>query len=92
MYNLFLFLSVKDRNYLFYVLYILGITGMHASFNGFTFQYLWPAYPWWANQSTLFFIEFMQFNMALFTRSFLKARENTPRLDAILIFFTAEKP
>ena len=86
-YNLFLFLSVRDRNYLFYVLYILSITGLNGSINGLAFQYLWPASPWWANQSVLVFLGGMQFCMALFTRSFLKTAENTPRLDMVLRLF-----
>lgn len=89
-YNMFLFLSVRDRAYLYYVLYITAITGMHGSINGFTFQYFWPEFPYLANQSTLFFIGLMQLGMALFTRTFLDTQVNTPRLDVLLRVFIAQ--
>src|SRR5690606_29446434 len=44
-YNLFLFSSVRDRSYIFYVLYVAfaGLTQM--GIRGYSFQYLWPSYP-----------------------------------------------
>src|SRR5690606_7703297 len=43
-YNLFLFFSVRDKAYLYYVLYIVcaGVTQM--GIEGYSFQYLWPSW------------------------------------------------
>ncbi len=45
-YNLFVFFSVRDRSYLYYVLYILFIGLTNADLKGTAFAYLWPYSPW----------------------------------------------
>ena len=44
-YNLFIYLSVKERTYLFYLLYILGSATFYLGLQGYAFQYLWPNVP-----------------------------------------------
>jgi len=71
LYNLMLFFALRDRVYLWYVLYVASFVVGLAAFDGFAFQYLWPGSVWWANHAlgtalcaTLFF-------GAQFARSFL---------------------
>ncbi len=45
LYNFFIFLSIKDKSYLYYVIYIVCVFLTQASFQGYTFQFLWPNYP-----------------------------------------------
>ncbi len=40
-YNLFLFLTLKDSNYLYYIIFILSVTMVFATSKGLTFMYLW---------------------------------------------------
>jgi diguanylate cyclase (GGDEF)-like protein len=51
LYNLMLFISLRDGIYLWYVLYVgafgIGLT----AFDGFAFQYFWPESVWWANHA-----------------------------------------
>lgn len=42
LYNLFVYLSVKDRNYLYYVLYILSITIAQLGLSGFLIRFVLP--------------------------------------------------
>ncbi|HWZ22353.1 MAG TPA: 7TM diverse intracellular signaling domain-containing protein, partial [Cytophagaceae bacterium] len=42
LYNLFIYISVKDKIYLYYVIYILLVGLTQASLQGYTFRYLWP--------------------------------------------------
>ena len=62
LYNLMLFLALRDPVYLWYVLYVLSFGIGLAAFDGLAFQYLWPDSVWWANHAlgtalcaTLFF-------------------------------------
>ncbi|MBF0352864.1 MAG: response regulator [SAR324 cluster bacterium] len=84
-YNLFVFLTVKDRNYLFYVLYIMGYALLQGIYNGLAFQYLWPEQIWWGNHSFPFFLCFTWFWMLQFSRSFLQSARFTPNLNKISI-------
>lgn len=46
LYNLFIFLSTRDRSYLHYVLYISLVGVTQADFLGINKHYLWPESPW----------------------------------------------
>jgi signal transduction histidine kinase len=86
-YNLFLFFSIKDKAYLYYILYIIGYISFQFSQNGLSFEYLWPDYPFWANRAIPFSIAFSAFWCAFFTRAFLNTKKLTPSLDKAMIFF-----
>lgn len=45
-YNLFLYLSLKDKNYLIYIGYVVCLGLSQLSINGLIFQF-WPGYPEW---------------------------------------------
>jgi diguanylate cyclase (GGDEF)-like protein len=51
LYNLMLLVSLRDRLYLWYVLYVGSFGLALATFDGFSYQYLWPESVWWANHS-----------------------------------------
>ncbi len=86
LYNLFIFLTVRDRSFLYYVLFITSFMFMVLCLNGLSYQYLWPDQPWWANQNLPFF-GFMAFFFATqFTRAILNSRQLVPWLDKGLFF------
>ena len=45
LYNLILFFFLKERTYLYYVLYVLSGALLFLSEDGLGFQYLWPGWP-----------------------------------------------
>jgi diguanylate cyclase (GGDEF)-like protein len=51
LYNLMLLLALRDRIYLWYVLYVASFGVGLAAFDGLGFQYLWPESVWWANHA-----------------------------------------
>src|SRR5699024_3028086 len=55
-YNLFLFLSLRLKSYLFYVLAITFTLLGKVSINGLGYQYLWPDFPYWNMISTTFWV------------------------------------
>lgn len=45
LYNLLMYFAIKGRQYLYYVIYNLGIGLYEMCNDGIAFQYLWPSYP-----------------------------------------------
>ena len=99
LYNLMLFLALRDQVYLWYVLYVACFGVGLAAFDGLAFQYLWPESVWWANHAlgtalcaTLFFgsqfaRSFLNMSsLTLFANRFLLA---TMALAAAGVFFSA---
>jgi hypothetical protein len=69
LYNLFIYLSVRERSYLYYISYISAFTLFQASIQGFSFEYLWPNQTHWANISIPFLGVLSLFFASLFARS-----------------------
>ncbi|WP_312185601.1 7TM diverse intracellular signaling domain-containing protein [Sphingobacterium sp.] len=86
-YNLFLFFSVRERGYLYYVLYVLcaGITQM--GIKGYSFQYLWPNWPYFATKGPIIFGCLSGLCALLFADSFLQLPKNAPRSRRIIKVF-----
>lgn len=94
LYNLFIFLSIKELNYLYYSLYISAFIFFQASLQGVTFEYFWPNNPWWANINIPFFGILSFFFATFFVRGILNTKLALPRCDKMLriisylLFFT----
>ena len=87
LYNLFVYVSMRDRTYLYYVTYILGFSFWLFSYYGFSFQYLWPNSPNLGNQSTVVLTCFWTIFMSLFVRSFLNSAQYLPLFDRLMKVF-----
>lgn len=79
-YNFFLFFVVRNKSYLFYIVYVLCQVFGFAVWRGYCFQYLWPNWPAWNQISTIFFIGGTITFAMLFSIFFLEARRYLPRL------------
>ncbi len=53
LYNFFVYLSVKDKSYLYYVLYIFFIGLTQIALQGHSYRFFWPSSPEIANQSVV---------------------------------------
>lgn len=84
-YNLLLFLVIRDRNYLLYVFYIVSYGLFQVSLNGLAFQYLWPDSPDWNNRSIACLMGIGMFFIMLFSHSFLALKTNSPLMSKVLI-------
>ncbi|MBB1644032.1 7TM diverse intracellular signaling domain-containing protein [Sphingobacterium sp. UME9] len=86
-YNLFLFFSVRERGYLYYVLYVLcaGITQM--GIKGYSFQYLWPNWIYFATKGPIIFGCLSGLCALLFADSFLQLPKNAPRSRRVITVF-----
>jgi serine phosphatase RsbU (regulator of sigma subunit) len=84
LYNFLMFLSVKEKSYIFYVLYVL--TGGLVSLleDGTGFEHLWPDYPD-INRWIYIFTPFLF--LVLFTfyaKTFLEIKRQAPKLNKII--------
>ncbi len=89
-YNLLLYVSLQEKVYLYYILYILGGMLMTLTDDGLGYQYLW------FNASKLNNIIghhiaplFMLVAFVMYSRSFLQLKDMFPELDKILVYITA---
>lgn len=83
-YNLFIYLSVRDVSYLYYILYIASFGFYQVSVNGAGVAYLWPDSPWWANASTPLFIGAAGLFGCQFARHFLRLGSISLGFDRLL--------
>ena len=77
LYNIFLFLAVRDRCFIYYVAFIVSYVFFQLSLNGHGFEYLWPNAAWWANRAIPFFIGLLGFWGARFSSIFLSQEESS---------------
>jgi two-component system, sensor histidine kinase LadS len=77
-YNAFVFVSVREREYLYYCGYVVACVVAQATLNGHTFQYLLPNSVWLANRMLLFSTSCTVWVALLFIRRFLNLKESLP--------------
>lgn len=80
LYNLFIFISVRDRSYLFYVIYIGIMIIMQSASFGWPFEYLWPNSPGFDRLTFIIFPVAIGLAFFEFAKSFLNVREVAPRM------------
>lgn len=84
-YNLFLFVSVRDKSYLYYVLYVISIGAVALDNDGLGFQYLWANIPALNNFIVRGSIVVVLVISAIFyCKEFLRTVEWAPVLNKIL--------
>lgn len=82
--NLFLFASVRNIDYLIYVLYVVSWGLFQFTLNGLDVEYLWQNARWWSMHAVPVLGSLTSICMNLFTKQFLQTKVNTPYLDKIL--------
>ncbi len=81
LYNLFIFLVVRDRAFFYYLLYATSYGLYFGVHNGLSFEFLWPDSPQWANLALIVLLAFTLLFGLQFTRQFLESHNHAPRLD-----------
>ncbi len=84
LYNLFLFITTRERGYLYYVAFQLGVLAFTTAFEGHGAMYLWPSTPAWAHVAGPFFLALAYGFGALFLREMTNVRAFAPRLAAAM--------
>jgi signal transduction histidine kinase len=73
-YNLFIYFSIREINYFWYVLFVTFSTLAHAQLQGVAFQYLWPESIFIQETSINLLIGLSIISAAQFTGNFLNLR------------------
>lgn len=77
-YNLLLFFSIRDVNYLYYVFFSFGYLLFQICLKGYGFAYLWPNQLAWNSFSISTFIALSNLSVLMLMISFLKLKEKNP--------------
>lgn len=76
-FGIFLFISVKDTLYLYYVLYILMAGLWVITDKGYGYQFLWPESPYFASRARLLANFFFIISMIQFMQAFIGQKKDT---------------
>lgn len=79
-YNSFLLITIKDINYLYYIIYIFFIGLTQIILLGYPTKLLWPNNLWLINHALFIAASVGSIAITLFMKSFLNMRVNTPKL------------
>lgn len=84
--NLLMFIAVRKRSYLFYVLYILSVGLYEMCTDGIAFQYIWPNAPNWNEYAFGTALYLVSIFALLFTRDLLHVRTINKKLYQLINF------
>jgi two-component system, sensor histidine kinase LadS len=87
LFNLMLFVALRDRIYLMYVAFVASVALTIASKSGLAAEFLWPTQLVWSNVSYYAFTSLSLATFLMFTRRMLSTRQALPRVDRLMRFF-----
>lgn len=85
-YNLFLFASARMTGLGMYAVYLGAVLSWSATFNGFSFQYLWPSHPDFNNRFLALAAAASFGTGAMFVVHYLPTRQLAPRWHKLLVW------
>ncbi len=88
-YNLAMFFSVRDFNYLVYVASVAAFALFDASMNGYTFQYLWPNAVQWNDKAPMMLLNLFILARGFFIYNFLNLRAHNTLMARLHLGFVA---
>ncbi|MEY3760561.1 MAG: hypothetical protein RIR39_2052 [Pseudomonadota bacterium] len=88
-YNLFLFISLRDKNYLYYSLYGFNICMGSLARSGLGKQFLWPDLMVWDQAAQNKYYSMAGVFSILFSQGYLKTQRYTAKTDHFLTFVGA---
>lgn len=87
LFNLLLFIAIRDRSYLLYVLYLIALMTFLLTRSSIAFQFLWPQNPW-LNDTVRASASLAAEGLAvLFAAAFLQLRNTRRRLNTLIQTF-----
>ena len=83
LYNLLLYVTVRDRVFLYYVGFVAAMGIAQAALTGLGPRFLWQEWSWWTNASPNVGNSAAAVFGILFARTFLASRQQMPQIDRI---------
>ncbi|MGV3705067.1 MAG: sensor histidine kinase [Arcticibacter sp.] len=87
LYNLFVYSTVRDRSYLYYVMYLVVVLLTQASMQGYVFRLVLPDYPAFADIFVYFSTALIGIAAIEFSKHFLSTKHYTPKLHKVSYLF-----
>lgn len=84
-YNFLLFLSIKDRSYLYYVFFTIGYLFFQVSLKGYGFAYLWPNQLHFNSYAISTFIALSNLSVLMLVIKFLELKYRYPRIHKVML-------
>lgn len=84
LHNLNTYIINKDENYLYYILYLIGLFFFMGIYYGYNFQLFWNDSPKFHEKTVYPIIAFSFYTALLFTRSFLNTSREFKKVDVYL--------
>ncbi|TFV99477.1 hybrid sensor histidine kinase/response regulator [Oxalobacteraceae bacterium OM1] len=84
LYNLLLFVSLRDRTYFYYVLFGLTSALSLVAYSGVGYQFFWPEFPSWTRVASMTGFALNGFTLLLFQRHLLATQRFVPTLDRVM--------
>lgn len=85
LYNLFIFVSVRETSFLLYVALVSANTLFWLVVDGLAFQYIWPNQPMFQYYAHLILLSLVMILSLQFTRYYLRIREYSQTLDNLML-------
>jgi two-component system, sensor histidine kinase LadS len=82
---LFFYIALREKTFLYYILFVLSIAMLQFTLDGLSFQYFFPNAPFIANHSIPFFASLSMITILLHAKCYLKIKEFSPGFNK---FFT----
>lgn len=84
-YNMFIYFSIKDKSYIYYVIYIFLLFQFNEM--GYAYKYLWYSHPERYSMATKLLPTITTITAIIFVRDFLKTKTYCPKLDQVFNLF-----
>jgi signal transduction histidine kinase/CheY-like chemotaxis protein len=85
LHNIFLWLSFRDRSYLYFIFLCISIGLYQFAFEGFASQYLWANHPEFNHFAVPFFFIIYPLSSIAFAVDFLKSKQYVPKLHSLVM-------
>ncbi len=83
LYNLFIYISTRDKSYLYFVFYIMSVGLVQLNVTGLGYKFLWPNFPNFEKTSLYIFPTLTALSSIAFSRSFLNIKQYLPKTNKI---------
>lgn len=83
-YNLMMFIAVRERQYIYYVLYNISVGLYEMCTDGIAYQYLWPDLPGLNQYAYGIALYMVSIFALLFTQKLLHVKAKAPRLNRLI--------
>ena len=88
-YNLFVFLSLRETSHFYYICFLSSIILYFFSYDGFAALYMWPGLDSLNDLTSRFFFLTTMASILMFTDSFLEIKKKHPNFHTVIMFMLA---